>query len=180
MRPQRQPPPQSLHRPLSLLAEHRMSPLVILHRWGLMARAKNALANKVLGALPRIPARGLTPPETPAPFPFHSIFQNGPRCQGFASPRKPRAPLTAPGRSEDISQTWERALMECSLVALSCLPLVGPKLFPKTSTTTQSTIQPRKESWPADFRVLQAHLSMRICLRCHEVDCGENVPNARV
>jgi hypothetical protein len=27
-------------------------------------------------------------------------LQNGPRRQGFASPRKNRAPLTAPGRSE--------------------------------------------------------------------------------
>jgi hypothetical protein len=39
-------------------------------------------------------------PCDPAPFPFISIFQNGPRRQGFASPRKTGAPLTAPGRSE--------------------------------------------------------------------------------
>jgi hypothetical protein len=38
-----------------------------------------------------------------APFPFTSIFQNGPRRQGFASPRRLRAPLTAPGRSETSS-----------------------------------------------------------------------------
>ena len=56
----------------------------------LMPRAENA-RGKVLGALPRIPARG-TPPETPAAFPFGSMFQNGPRRQGSASPRKkPRA-----------------------------------------------------------------------------------------
>lgn len=36
-----------------------------------------------------------------APFPFISIFRNGPRRQGFASPRKSSAPLTAPGRSEN-------------------------------------------------------------------------------
>jgi hypothetical protein len=30
-----------------------------------------------------------------APFPFTLMFQNGPRRQGFASPRKPGAPLTA-------------------------------------------------------------------------------------
>jgi len=56
-----------------------------------MPRAK-AARGKVLGALPRIPARG-TPPETPAAFPFPSILQNGPRRQGFAAPRLPRAPL---------------------------------------------------------------------------------------
>src|SRR5437870_11013336 len=39
-------------------------------------------------------------PCDPAPFPFSSMFQNGPRRQGFASPRKSGAPLTAPGRSE--------------------------------------------------------------------------------
>jgi len=38
-----------------------------------------------------------------APFPFTPIFQNGPRRQGFASPRRLRAPLTAPGRSETSS-----------------------------------------------------------------------------
>ena len=37
---------------------------------------ENIARGKVLGALPRIPARG-TPPETPAPFPFTPIFQNG-------------------------------------------------------------------------------------------------------
>ena len=36
-----------------------------------------------------------------APFPFRPIFQNGPRRQGSASPRKTSAPLTAPGRSTD-------------------------------------------------------------------------------
>ena len=38
-----------------------------------------------------------------APFPFTAIFQNGPRRPGSASPRKPRAPWTAPGRSENAS-----------------------------------------------------------------------------
>jgi len=56
-----------------------------------MPRAENA-RGKVFGALPRIPARG-TPPETPAAFPFRAMFQNGPRRQGFASPRTNRAPL---------------------------------------------------------------------------------------
>jgi hypothetical protein len=55
----------------------------------LMPRA-NTARGKVRGALPRIPARG-TPPETPAAFPCPPIFQNGPRRQGFASPRLRRA-----------------------------------------------------------------------------------------
>ena len=50
-----------------------------------------------------------------APFPFTSMFQNGPRRQGCAAenlfkpgkdsppPRTNRAPLPAPGRSEDLS-----------------------------------------------------------------------------
>jgi hypothetical protein len=37
-----------------------------------------------------------------APFPFISTFRNGPRRQGFAPPRSTRAPLTAPGRSENL------------------------------------------------------------------------------
>jgi hypothetical protein len=96
-----------------------------------MPRAENA-RGKVLGALPRIPARG-TPPETPAAFPFHSMFQNGPRRQGSASPRKNRAPLTAPGRSEDLPTTRERRQIQRqnpSRFAASCgFPLVGPELL---------------------------------------------------
>jgi hypothetical protein len=36
----------------------------------------------------------------PRLFLLTTVFQNGPRRQGFASPRQHRAPLTAPGRSE--------------------------------------------------------------------------------
>ena len=73
-----------------------------------MPRANHA-RGKVLGALPRTPARG-KPPETPAPFPFTFMFWNGPRRPGCASenlfktgkdfppPRTNRAPLTAAGR----------------------------------------------------------------------------------
>ena len=35
------------------------------------------------------------------PFPLGRLSQNGPRCQGFAAPRRNGAPLTAPGRSEE-------------------------------------------------------------------------------
>ena len=76
----------------------------------LIPRAKDA-RGKVFGALPRTPARG-TPPGTPARFPFCPMFQNGPRRQGFASPRKTRAPLTAPGRSEDLPMRRESGLMQ--------------------------------------------------------------------
>ena len=77
----------------------------------LMPRANHA-RGKVLGALPRIPARGFPPPETPAPFPFTLTLQNGPRRQGFAAPRLHRAPLTAPGRSEDLPEIRERGPMQ--------------------------------------------------------------------
>jgi hypothetical protein len=62
-----------------------------------MPRQKRAV--RYAGLCPA-PARG-TPPGPPARFPFCPMFQNGPRRQGFATPRANRAPLTAPGRSED-------------------------------------------------------------------------------
>jgi hypothetical protein len=118
----------------------------------LMPRAENA-RGKVRGALPRTPARGChplkplargCPPETPAPFPFPSRFQNGPRRQGsapenlfntrkdFLPPRTNRAPLTAAGRSEDFAMRRERGQMQrqnpSSFAAGCCLPLVGPEL----------------------------------------------------
>jgi len=102
-------------------------------RGGILHAAQKA-RGKVRGALPRIPARG-TPPETPAAFPFRFMFQNGPRRQGFASPRTYRAPLTAPGRSEDLPVTRERRQIQRqnlpSLAALRGLPLVGPGLHDK-------------------------------------------------
>ena len=96
-----------------------------------MLYAAHKPRGKVHGALPRIPARG-TPPEPPAAFPFRSMFQNGPRRQGFAAPRTNRAPLTAPGRSENLPVTRERRQIQrqnlSSLAALCGLPLVGPEL----------------------------------------------------
>jgi len=120
----------------------------------LMPRAENA-RGKVRGALPRIPARGfhplkplargLRPLRPPAPFPFPSMFQNGPRRQGsapenlfdprkdFLPPRTNRAPLTAVGRSEDLAMTRERGQMQRQnpfpSAAGCCLPLVGPQLL---------------------------------------------------
>jgi hypothetical protein len=57
----------------------------------------DSFARAALGLCPK-PRGGY--PCDPAPFPFTSIFQNGPRRQGFAPPRKTSAPLTAPGRAE--------------------------------------------------------------------------------
>jgi hypothetical protein len=54
-----------------------------VQRWIFWMPRANIARGKVLGALPRIPARG-TPPETPAPFPFTPIFRNGPRPPGCA------------------------------------------------------------------------------------------------
>src|SRR5215469_6723498 len=60
----------------------------------------------------------------PAPFPFTSMFQNGPRRQGCAPenlfkpgkdsppPRTNRAPLPAAGRSEDLPMRRERGQMQ--------------------------------------------------------------------
>ena len=76
-----------------------------------------------------------------APFPFTSMFQNGPRRQGsapqnlfkpgkdFPPPRTNRAPLPAPGRSEDLSMRRERGPMQrpdhSEFAGDYVLPLVG-------------------------------------------------------
>lgn len=78
-----------------------------------------------------------------APFPFTTMFQNGPRRPGCAPenlfktgkdsppPRSHRAPWTAAGRSEDFSMRRERGQMQShndlQLVARCRLPLVGPE-----------------------------------------------------
>ena len=48
----------------------------------------------------------------PAPFPSSQTFQNGPRRQGSATPRKTSAPLTAPGRSGTAPNMRERGETE--------------------------------------------------------------------
>jgi hypothetical protein len=76
-----------------------------------------------------------------APFPFIAMFQNGPRRQGcspenlfktgkdFPPPRTNRAPLPAPGRSEDLPLRRERVQMQrpnhSEFVVNCVLPLVG-------------------------------------------------------
>jgi len=99
----------------------------------------NSARGKVRGALPRIPARG-TPPETPAPFPSNDIFQNGPRRQGSATPRKKRAPLTAPGRSERLTEMRERGLMQ-SVFACSGASVLAPRRASQKSQTGHFTCQ---------------------------------------
>jgi hypothetical protein len=80
-----------------------------------------------------------------APFPFTSMFQNGPRRQGCAPenlfkpgkdsppPRTNRAPLPTPGRSEDFPMRRERGQTQrpkpSQLAAVYCLPMVGPEEF---------------------------------------------------
>jgi hypothetical protein len=99
-------------------------------------RAEGA-RGKVLGALPRNPARG-TPPETPARFPCHPIFQNGPRRQGFATPRSTRAPLTAPGRSESPPVKRESGQMQtggCTRPPVGRLSAIGNRGLKKKHLT---------------------------------------------
>lgn len=77
----------------------------------------------------------------PAPFPFLTMFQNGPHGQGFAPenlfkpgkdfppPRTNRAPVTATGRSEDLPMRRERGQLQrqthLQFVALCGLAMVG-------------------------------------------------------
>src|SRR6266516_3435688 len=89
----------------------------------LYAARPNRARKGARGAAPE-PRQGDKPPETPAPFPFRAMFQNGPRRQGcapenlfktgkdFPPPRRNRAPLTAAGRSEDLTGTRERGPMQ--------------------------------------------------------------------
>jgi hypothetical protein len=79
-------------------------------------------------ALPHTPPGG-KPPETPAPFPSGSMFQNGGSLSRVRKPRKNGAPLTASLRSESQTEMRERGPK-----ASGCrvLPLVGPEEWLKT------------------------------------------------
>ena len=108
-----------------------------------------------------------SPPETPAPFPFCAMIRNGPRPQGcatenlfkggkdFLPPRTNRAPLTAAGRSEDLTVTRERGLMQSRFAAPRSLPLVG--------LGTDRELATKKERRPGGGSLPQAHSSMRKC-----------------
>jgi hypothetical protein len=58
-------------------------------------------------ALPQTPPGG-KPPETPAPFPSESRFQNGGKLSRVRRPRNNGAPLTVPLRSEESAEMRER------------------------------------------------------------------------
>ncbi len=92
-------------------------------------RAENA-RGKVLGALPRIPARG-TPPETPGPLSLlpHVPERSSPSRVRFAA-HKPRA-LDGSGPFRRLTEIRESGQMQSLLAAGSCLPLVGPELHDK-------------------------------------------------
>jgi hypothetical protein len=89
-------------------------------------RAKSA-RGKVLGALPRTPARG-TPPETPGPL---SLLPQVPERSSPSRVRcaahKPRA-LDRSGPFRRFTEIRESGQLQSSLAALSGLPLVGPEL----------------------------------------------------
>lgn len=95
----------------------------------LMPRAENA-RGKVLGALPRIPARG-TPPETPGPLSLllHVPERSSPSRVRFAA-HKPRA-LDRSGPFRRSTEIRESGQLQSPFPALAGLPLVGPELYDK-------------------------------------------------
>jgi len=80
-------------------------------------------------ALPHTPPGG-NPPETPAPFPSGSMFQNGGSLSRVRKPRKNGAPLTAslPFRKAN----WDEGKGAPRQVGSRVLPLVGPEEWLKT------------------------------------------------
>jgi hypothetical protein len=92
-------------------------------------RAENA-RGKVLGALPRIPARG-TPPETPGPLSLlrHVPERSSPSRIRFAA-HKPRV-LDGSRPFRRLTEIRESGQMQSPFAALCGLPLVGPELHDK-------------------------------------------------
>jgi hypothetical protein len=98
-----------------------------------------------------------------APFPFTAMFQNGPRRQPFAPqnlfktgkdfppPRTNRAPLPAPGRSEDLPMRRERGQMQrpnhSEFVVDCILPLVGT---PELKSLLATSRNPKIRAPPVD------------------------------
>jgi hypothetical protein len=94
-----------------------------------MPRAKSA-RGKVLGALPRTPARG-TPPETPGPLSLLSyVPERSSPSRVRCAAHKPRA-LDRSGPFRRWTVIRESGLMQSPFAARSCLPLVGPELHHK-------------------------------------------------
>ena len=94
-----------------------------------MPRAKSA-RGKVLGAPPRIPARG-TPPETPGPLSLlpHVPERSSPSRFRFAA-QNPRA-LDRSGPFRRLTEIRESGQLQSPFAALSGLPLGGPELHDK-------------------------------------------------
>ena len=94
------------------------------HCW--MPRAKSA-RGKVLGALPRTPARG-TPPETPGPLSLLPDVpeRSSPSRVRFAA-HKPRA-LDRCGPFRRLTEIRESGQMQTPFAAPAGLLLVGPEL----------------------------------------------------
>ena len=72
------------------------------------------------------------------PFPRRRPSQNGPRCKGFAAPRRSGAPLTAPGRSEEtLPVKRERRIGK--LMILASKHLATPQRGNARATTPRGT-----------------------------------------
>jgi hypothetical protein len=105
--------------------------------------------------------QGQSPLRPPAPFPSCPMFQNGPRHQGYAPenlfktrkdfplPRTNRAPLTAPGRSENLSVMRKRGRNAKSKTTPASgalrLPLVGPHSSSELPAANHSATQSVKD-----------------------------------
>jgi len=97
------------------------------HCW--MPRAKSA-RGKVLGALPRTPARG-TPPETPGPLSLLCyVPERSSPSRVRSAAHKPRA-LDGSGPFRRFTEIRESGQLQSPFAAPSGLPLVGPELHIK-------------------------------------------------
>jgi hypothetical protein len=97
------------------------------HTLGCMPRAEDA-RGKVLGALPRIPARG-TPPETPGPLSLLPQVPERPSPSRVRFAAQKRRALDRCGPFRRLPEIRESGQMQSSLAAGSGLPLVGPELL---------------------------------------------------
>ena len=99
----------------------------------LMPRANNA-RGKVLGALPRTPARG-TPPETPGPLSLqlHLPERSSPSRVRFAAQKARALDGSGPFRNAHLDKgKGANAKTKTRLLAADAgLPLVGPELHDK-------------------------------------------------
>ena len=128
-----------------------------------MPRAKDA-RGKVRGALPRTPARG-KPPETPAPFPFSTIFQNGPRRPGCAPENlfKPGKDFPPPLRALDRSGPFRRFAQTRERGPLQSHHRLQLRRCAASRWSAPIFQSERRPGGGRFATLLQAHSSMRIC-----------------